>query len=171
MSQTTYSRNFEAAFAGMLGDSGDHRIGSYLNVEGSDIPAGILVALVGEGQAELVEATGDLLAGGVLKTFARDPGDASGALSGTAVIKSGHMMPVLEEGAVWLLGEEAMAVGDDVFVRFAAGAGGSQLGAVRNDADTASARQVLGARVLKASTGAGPVLVYLSVAVDTSHQA
>lgn len=165
MAQTSYSRDLSAAaFAGQLGDSGPHRIDSYVNDEGSDIPAGILVTHKAEGTIDLVDSGTDKLAGAVLNTFARNPDD----LTGTAAITAGDTCNVLSEGAVWLLGEEAMAIGDAVYVRHAAGAGGSQLGAVRNDADTASARQVKGARVLKASTGAGPVLVYLSVSVDTA---
>lgn len=164
MAQTSYSRSLgAAAFAGQLGDAGPHRIDSYVNDEGSDIPAGILVTHKGEGTIDLVDGSTDKLAGAVLNSFARNPDD----LTGTAAITAGDTCNVLSEGAVWLLGEEAMAVGDAVYVRHAAGTG-TQLGAVRNDADTASCRQVKGARVLKASTAAGPVLVYLSVSADTA---
>jgi len=164
MAQTSYSRELSAAaFAGQLGDSGPHRIDSYVNDEGSDIPAGILVTHKAEGTIDLVDSGTDKLAGAVLNTFARNPD----GLTGTAAVTAGDTCNVLSEGAVWLLGEEAMAINDAVYVRHAAGTG-TQLGAVRNDADSASCRQVKGARVLKASTGAGPVLVYLSVSVDTA---
>ena len=48
-------------------------------------------------------------------------------------------------GRIWVLVEEAVVLGDDVFVRHAAGAGGTQLGAFRTSADTATAAQVPGA--------------------------
>lgn len=46
---------------------------------------------------------------------------------------------VLKKGYIYVAIEEKIAVGDAVFVRFVAGAGGTKLGAFRNDADTASA--------------------------------
>lgn len=65
------------------------------------------------------------------------------------------VIPVLAHGEVWVVCEEAMAVTEDVYVRRAVGAGGSQLGAVRDDADTASCTLLPNVRVVTASTGAG----------------
>lgn len=53
---------------------------------------------------------------------------------------------VLRRGAIWVTTENACVAEGDVFVRIAAGAGGTQLGAFRSDADTATAVQVTGAR-------------------------
>ena len=58
----------------------------------------------------------------------------------------GDVVPVIRKGAVWVKSENAVSAGDAVFVRITSGAGGSQLGAFRNDADTASAVQVANAR-------------------------
>ncbi len=44
---------------------------------------------------------------------------------------------VMKKGYIWVAIEETVAVGDPVFVRFAAGTG-TKLGAFRNDADTAT---------------------------------
>jgi len=64
-------------------------------------------------------------------------------------------VPLMKAGAVWVYSEEAVADGDPVYVRVASGGGGSQLGAFRNDADTASAVLVVGATFTRNSSGAG----------------
>jgi hypothetical protein len=66
---------------------------------------------------------------------------------------------LLETGDIAVYSEEAVADRDPVYVRIAAGAGGSVLGAYRNDADTASAVLVPGARFVRDATGAGPAWV------------
>lgn len=165
MSQTSYSRTQTTAFAGQLGDAGPHRISGFVNDQGADIPAGCFVSLKAEGTCDLPAGATEILAGIVLNSFARDPDN----LTGTAAVQAGDVAPVLEEGAAWVRCEEAMAVTDNVFVRHAAGAGGSVLGLVRNDADTASARRVTGARVLIPATAAGICLVYFSAAADASN--
>jgi hypothetical protein len=43
-------------------------------------------------------------------------------------------MPLLEEGAAYMVAEVAMVVGDPVYARVAAGAG-TQIGAIRKDND------------------------------------
>lgn len=165
MSQTSYSRTFTQAFAGQLGDSGPNRIGSYVNDQGADIPAGCFVVHKAEGTADLPASATEKLAGVVVNSFARNPDD----LSGTAAIQAGDTMNVLEEGAIWVSCEEALAVGADVYVRYASGAGGSVLGLVRSDGDTSSARRATGARVLVPSTGAGLCMIYFSAAADRSN--
>lgn len=52
------------------------------------------------------------------------------------------------EGRIWVSVEEAVTAGDQPYVRYAAGAGGSQLGAFRKSADTASAAAVPNAKFL-----------------------
>ncbi len=73
----------------------------------------------------------------------------------TADYIDGETVPVLEQGGIWVYSEEAIADRDPVFVRVAAGAGGSVLGAFRNDADSGSCVQVTGARFQRDSSGAG----------------
>lgn len=68
----------------------------------------------------------------------------------------------LRKGRIWVLTEEAVALGDPVFARFAAGAGGSILGLFRNDADTASAAQIPGASFRSAVGAAGLAIVELT---------
>lgn len=52
------------------------------------------------------------------------------------------IMSVLRQGEVWVQPEQAVAVGDPIYVRYKAGSGGSQLGAIRKDADSTTAAQV-----------------------------
>lgn len=74
----------------------------------------------------------------------------------TADYRDGETVRLLEEGDIWVYSEEAVADRDPVYVRIASGAGGSVLGAFRNDADTASCVLVPNARFVRDSTGAGP---------------
>lgn len=63
-------------------------------------------------------------------------------------------MPVLEMGIIWMRAEDPVSEGDRPFIRFAAGAGGTELGAVRSDADTASASEAPAAvRFASSTTG------------------
>jgi hypothetical protein len=73
----------------------------------------------------------------------------------------GEHVPLCEEGGIWVYAEEAMAEGDPVYLRIASGAGGTVLGAFRNDADTASCVLIPGARVKKSTAAAGPCWVKL----------
>lgn len=52
------------------------------------------------------------------------------------------MVPVLESGRCFVTVEEDVKKGDDVFVRYASGSGGSQLGAFRKSDDTSTAAQL-----------------------------
>lgn len=67
----------------------------------------------------------------------------------------GATVGVLRVGAVWVDTEDACLEGTAVYVRIASGAGGSQLGAFRSDADTASAVLVPNARWGRNSLAAG----------------
>lgn len=134
--QTSYSRNPVAAFAGMLGDGRDPVTSSRLNGESANVPAGIFMAQGAEGKAQLTAAAADRLAGIVLNTFSRNPGDMALSLAGTDAYGPKMLMPMLEQGSAWVVCEQTMAVTDKVYVRFLAnGAGKLQLGAVRKDLD------------------------------------
>lgn len=137
--QTSYSRNPVAAFAGQLGDNREGIvISSRLNAESVNMPAGVFVKQTAgsEGKANNIAAAADVLAGIVLNTFSRNPGDIGLTLSGTDAYGPGMGMPLLEQGSAWVVCEQSMAVGDPVYVRFSAnGAGKLVVGAVRKDAD------------------------------------
>lgn len=95
------------------------------------IPFGTIVYESAPGKATLPTATGNVTGGrtGVALIDHNKPGG----------YQIGDPVRVLVRGRAWALAEEAIAFGDTLFGRFAAGAGGTQLGALRNDADTASA--------------------------------
>lgn len=96
------------------------------------IPFGVLVYESAEGKAALPTATGNVTAGRVGIAL-EDPAKASGV-----GYEIGDPVRVMKRGRVWIASEEALAFGDTLFVRFATGTG-TQKGAFRNDADTASA--------------------------------
>lgn len=77
------------------------------------------------------------------------PGVASSAPNAHYV--DGDTVPLLEIGDIWVETEEAITDRDPVFVRIASGAGGTQIGTFRNDADSASCIVVPGARFKRSS--------------------
>lgn len=166
MSQTSYSRDMTQAFPGMFGDAANRRVVSAINAEASaSFPAGIFVAEGSsdqDGRQAILQADGNSKLMGVVVNYANRENDAD--------IAPDNMADVLEEGAIWVLCEEAMAVGNAVYARHTAnGAGKLQKGAVRNDSDTSNATLVKGARVLDPGTSSasgGVALIYFSSAAQ-----
>lgn len=78
---------------------------------------------------------------------------ASTATATAAEFADRSVVDVMQKGAIWVDPEGTPAVGDDVFVRIGSGAGGTQLGAFRNDADTATAVQIVGAKFGRSEAG------------------
>jgi hypothetical protein len=70
----------------------------------------------------------------------------------------GSLPKLLHKGHIWCVTEGAIGELAQMYCRFAAGAGGSQLGAFRADADSASAAAVVGLRAIESCSGAGIVL-------------
>ncbi len=79
------------------------------------------------------------------------------------MLEDGETASLVRKGRVWVVVEEAVAVGDDVYFRHTAGGGGSELGAFRNDADTASCDQLTQANWLVGSSGAGVALLEVNI--------
>lgn len=80
------------------------------------------------------------------------PWGVAGANSGSTAVGSigdNDCFDCLEKGAIAVFTEVATVDGDDVYVRVGSGSGGSRLGAFRNDADSATAVQVVGAKFIK----------------------
>jgi hypothetical protein len=163
--QTSYSRSYSGRVAGQLSDSGDHRIESFLNDEGSAIPAGIGVALKSAGKAEEIDSAADNMLGISVFSFARNPND----LTGTDAIQNGDTFNVLVEGACFVAVEETVAVGDPVYVRVTSdGGSNTQLGKFRNDSDSGRCKLVKGARWLSAGSTSSPAELYFSAAAEQS---
>jgi hypothetical protein len=98
------------------------------------VPAGILVARgPGYQDLRLIRADDDPMIGAVMQQHmpvsALNPDSRAGYPPMSEV-------SVLVKGKIWMVAEEAMALDDVVYVRFVEGAGGSQLGAIRNDDDS-----------------------------------
>jgi hypothetical protein len=83
-----------------------------------------------------------------------------------AVYAAGDMVDVLVEGEVWVDAEAAVTMNANAFVRIASGAGGTNLGALRTDADTATASAVPGLyfRTTLAAAGVAKLEVHKSAA-------
>jgi len=71
-------------------------------------------------------------------------------------------MSAVYQGLMLVEVEEAVAAGDPVFFRHTAGAGGTKLGVFRNDADTATADQITGAKFETSTTSAGLAVISLN---------
>jgi hypothetical protein len=139
--QTAVSVNPLAGAPGMEYDDSFSDIVSWIATVA--IPFGVLVYESAEGKATLPTATGNVTAGRVGIALI-DPSLASQA--GYAI---GDPVRVMIRGRAWIRSEEALAFGDTLFARFAAGTG-TQLGAFRNDADTATASTPPNMRLLRA---------------------
>lgn len=89
---------------------------------------------------------------------------AADALAAGVEFGDGIALGVMDKGAIYVLPETAVKPGDAVYVRIASGSGGSNLGAFRTDADTATAVVLSGAKWgSKAAAGAPAVLVLSNV--------
>ena len=132
----------------------------------ADAPAGVFVCPSSTAQgckvptsaAEVLQSLGVL----VWSASELPPSDTT-----TNDYASGTVVPVANKGDIWAVCEEAMAVTDDVYVRRGTGTG-SQLGAVRNDADTATCTLLPNVRVVTASSGAGVVKLRINLPAAAS---
>jgi hypothetical protein len=119
------------AFAGMIVDCSPDDIDSFIQAEASaEVPFGAVVAQYsgGDNQARLPAASNAKLVGIVVHSHNYDPYHDLG----TTGVKAGKMISVMRKGRIWVTSETANAPLDRLFVRYATGAGGTQLGAVRN---------------------------------------
>ncbi len=135
MSQTSYSQRLTEALAGMLAcPIEDCQIESKSNA--ADLPAGVFVTRDAADSACKVPTTSaEVTATGigftVLNLAHEPPTDGS-----TVDIPATKGAGVISRGKIWVLTETAMTYGNAVFVRFTIEGGDTQLGKVRNDADT-----------------------------------
>lgn len=166
MSQTSYSTNQLVAFAGQLGDIGPHDIGTFTNSVLASVPFGVAVSMdptSGDGHFKLPAASGDLVRNLLLGVTTATQAIENVPVGGGSY-KQYAAVGVMKKGRVWVAVEEAVVAGDPVFVRIASGAGGTQLGAFRKSADTASASQVLeGMQYLTSAAAAGFALLQINL--------
>lgn len=88
-------------------------------------------------------------------------GPGTTSLTQTADYCDNDTVDVVREGGLWVFTEEATSDRDPVYVRVAAGAGGSVIGAFRNDDDSSSCVLLPGSRFTK-DCAAGQGRLYLA---------
>ncbi len=164
MSQTSYSASPAAHFAGQLANSMNVGCESMINGSGDDQPFGIAVVRTSTYNVfDTVQSADDVVAGVLVHTHARKPS----GLTGTNGVEDTGNANVINFGDVYVLPEQTVVIGDPVFVRFSAGVG-EQLGAFRKDADTADARELVGAEWVKGGTTTSPAILRLRLSMPAS---
>lgn len=160
--QASVGYNPAVAIEGQIADLNNVDMRSY--AAGVDITNGRFVVMgAADGRCKLPTATGQITGGTALGIAVYDPMKMVNWPSGVSVpYPQGTTVPIVRKGVVWVKVEEAVAPGDPVFVRFAAGAGGTNLGAFRKSADTATAVQYPGAVYLDTAAANGLARVDLS---------
>lgn len=170
--QTSYQRNLPAGFPGLLWTTFEHSLRTtFIQAETTlEIPFGTFVRRITttdelhKPKARLLTSSTDDIAGLVLHSHAYNRETDLG----TVGLKPRTQLTVLEVGVAWAIAEEAMAMTDNIFVRYAAGTA-TTIGAIRNDADTSTAVRLKGARLL---TPTIPVVLlgqsYLIAAVEVN---
>ncbi len=146
---TSYPLTPGTGFAGQIADECPVRyIRSARNKEAVALPFGLAFKRgAADGEVLLPTAGTDKIVGiGVHRHDVNTIG--SSAWAATAGIPVDDRFDLLSEGVVYVVVEEAVVENDPCFVRYATGSGGSQKGAFRKSADTATAVQVKGARFL-----------------------
>lgn len=144
--QTSYSINIGAVgFPGQPNDSGLHDVTTAMAVAAA-IPYGVLVVRDGtntSGQSiagKVPAASTDItVAGSALGVAVADQARSQDPSVTLPTYPIQSAVPCGRFGRWYVVVEEAVNAGDQAFVRFASGAGGTQLGSFRKSADTATA--------------------------------
>lgn len=148
MPQTVHSIDMPVARAGLVADSGlvQDTI-SRLAEDAAGAAAGTFLVPGTDPEAQAVAPTaaaeitdGDGL-GVVMYDASKEPAATAAAQAADNEFDTEQMLPILGKGRVWVLCDPGATIvaNTQAFVRHAAGAGGTKLGAFREDADTASA--------------------------------
>ncbi len=131
--QTTYTTDMGIAFAGMIADIRPMEVDSKVWEDTTDGIFGIFVARgTGDDQVVLPSASDDTILGPVIAH--QNIELARGATE--VAIEAEDSVNVMRTGNIYVETEDACAPGDGVYVRYASGTGGTQLGAVRATAVT-----------------------------------
>jgi hypothetical protein len=131
MAQTSYSNSYSAiGFEGMLADTKEADIVSELNAEASaNLVFGRGVRKTAAGGL-LMSAAGQSLAG-IPVFHQRD----TSHLDDNGAIAPDETFDLLRKGRILVLAEQAVAVTDDVYLRYSAGTGDQTVGRFRKDPD------------------------------------
>jgi hypothetical protein len=165
MAQTSYSDTLAPGFAGQLADLSFKRVSTGVNAQGAQIPFGVAVTkATGDGKYDLPNAAGDKVYGIALHSHDVD----QLGLTDTNGIPIDGDFNLLEEGVAYVITEEAVVDGDPVYVRYATGAGGTQLGGFRKSAVTSETAIVKGAKFRSTAAAGGIAAVSFSQLVNLS---
>lgn len=144
MSQTAYTLAPKIGVVGGLADGGDNDV--LTKIASVAIPFGCFVVRDADDlKAKLPTVTGDVTTGGKHGGVALATQAMESNANSVPTFPIGKEFPMIRQGRVLVKVEEAVVQGDQAFVRFASGAGGTQLGAFRKSADTATAVALPGA--------------------------
>lgn len=131
--QTSYAAALAVALEGAIADNTLRDYFSGINADVVEMPFGSWLALggsVGDQGLILPAASTAKIVGVHLLNFVF----AQTRQLGTTGVKVGNQITALTSGHIWVISETVAAPGDPVFIRYAAGAGGTRLGATRNAA-------------------------------------
>lgn len=147
-----------AMIEGMLQGIQPHDIHSA--VANGDIPFGRVVAqstapsASALGIVKLPTLTGDLMLG-----ISVHQHNAPATVGGSSLHESGKILPVLKNGLIAMLVEDAMTPTSSVFVRFTANGAGKIIGQIRSDADTDKAVVTTKIRIIQGAAAGGIAIV------------
>lgn len=147
--QTTYNTNMYSARPGLLADSGYTEKLSRIVEAAGGLAAGIYVSEGTDPEVQvLAPTTAAEITGGEGGVLLYDATQLPGTNASSFEWDDEMAVPVLRKGRIWVRCDAAAtpAAGDQAFVRYASGAGGTVLGTFRHDADTASAALLSGGR-------------------------
>lgn len=131
--QSTYAAALAVAIEGAIADNSFRDYFSGINADAVELPFGSWLAFggsVGDQGLILPAASTAKIVGVHLHNFVF----AQTRQLGTTGVKVGNQITALTTGHIWVISETVAAPGDPVFIRYAAGAGGTRLGATRNAA-------------------------------------
>jgi hypothetical protein len=129
MSQTSIPSALGIGIEGALADMADYQTTTGFQAEASaEIPMGVMLAKGSGDRSVILVAAANAKLVGILM---HDHSIAGSALTGTTGVKPKCPVSVLRKGRVYVKVEENVVAYDRAHVRYAAGAGGTQLGAFR----------------------------------------
>jgi hypothetical protein len=163
MPQTSITTRFDLGVPGMPVDTPIDNISRVQGESSLEMPFGVFTCLVAgvanDNSAKLPAAVGAKLLGLVMFSNEYDPSEI-----GTVGLKPKSELNIGTKGRFWVISETNVANGDRLFVRFAAGAGGTQLGAIRNAAVTDETIDCTAQGVFRSTGNAGtPVILEIDM--------
>ena len=123
----------------------------------ADIDAGLYVTIASDGAVERPDAAGEVtgvaaFGGFTILETARDPQEG-------AQWQIYDLVPVLVQGEMYVSAEDSCTAGNQVYIRYASGSGGTTLGAVRDGAVSSETAALPRAYFAESRSGAGLVKI------------